>query len=536
MSAEALEHFRRLITESFTIVAVDVFNEVKNLVKSYEDENKRLRTLLNSVLQPEVRLPRIELAGPSLAVSIEGQGQTTGPPPPSASHDQVKDEQMECIISDDFTIMVKSEPEQPLISDTPSAVEFNCSTSSSVTVSAPASAHGDSEGSEGDEDEDGDMDQCNTEEGETSEKKTPPQKTLLESPRYKKPDSAFLPTPDEYREFISRLTEAYQDMPEEQRPLITRLGLNENIEFVDCALGRVPKGCPLSYQHPLPSERDFTPLEDAPPQPRLPLQSQKIDPYLNVPTLSVNAQAKLNNMKLTWEAAYTLEQATRKSKEISDVLKDVRLMNCFRDIFSLKQGQNNAEFLIAKIKRGKRRSKHATIEYDLKIEALREYCRLICVNWYPCGLVVHPGAPWLAAFPDGLVYDPNESITFGLLHVKCENYRSFIESKYLQCARGVLELKSNHPLYWHVQGEMMVTGTTWCDLLVYCGDDMLVQRVYRDEAGIKVMKNKIDDFFFHHFLPSLFNDVPLLHTVEENQELLNQSEDKTLGFQVLVKQ
>lgn len=515
MSTEALEHFRTLITESFTIVAVDVFNQVQTLVKSYEDENKRLRTLLNSVLQPEVRLPRIEDAESRLPERIQAREDLSTP------HEQVKEEEMECVIGDDFTIVIKTEPDQSFVSDTPSGAEMNCSASSSVTVSAAASAHGDSEGTE--EDEDGEMDQWNTEDGETSETMNPPQKTLLETPRFKKPDSSFLPTPDEYREFISRLSEAYQDMPEEQRPLITRLGLDKNIEFVDCALGKVPKGCPLSYQHPLPSEQDFTPLDGAPPQPRLPLQSQKIDPFLSVPTLSINEQAKLNNLKLTWEAAYNLEQATRQKKEIHDGLKDMRLMNCFRDIFNLRAGQSNAELLIMKIKRGRRRSKHATIEQEMKIEALREYCRLVCVNWYPCGLVVHPGAPWLAAFPDGLVYDPNESISFGLLHLMLENCRSFTECKYVLCSSGTLELKIKHPLYWHLQGEMMVTGTTWCDVLVFCADDMLVQRVYRDEAVIKNMKIKIDQFFFYYFLPSYFQDLPIQNDAQADQEAPNQS-------------
>lgn len=515
MSAEALEHFRNLLTESFTIVAVDVFNQVQTLVKSYEDENKRLKTLLHSVLQPEVRLPRVG------AILSSPESPPAEDPSPSASREQVKEEQMECVIGDDFNV-IKTEPEQPLISNAQSAAEMNCSNSSSLTTSAPASMHGDSDGSEDDECDDEDLDQWNAEHGETSERMVPSQKTLLESPRsrFKKPDSSYLPTPDEYREFISRLTEAYQDMPEEQRPLITRLGLDRNIEFVDCAIGKVPKGCVLSYQHPLPSEHDFTPLTDAPPLPRLPLQSQKIEPFLGALTLSVDEQEKLNSLKLNWEAAYTLEQATRQSKEVTDVLKGVRLMNCFRDIYSLKPGQINAEVLIAKIKRGKRKVKHATIERELKIEAMREYCRLVCVNWYPCGLVVHPGAPWLAAFPDGLVYDPNESITFGLLHVKCENNRSFTECKYVMCSPGTLELKSNHPMYWHIQGEMMVTGTSWCDLLVFCGDDMLVQRIYRDEAVIKSMKNKTDEFFFYHFLPSLFaQELPVdFEPQEENQE------------------
>lgn len=59
MSNEALQRFRSLITERFTAVAVEIFGEVQSLVEAYDDENKRLRTLLNSVLSPEIRLPRI---------------------------------------------------------------------------------------------------------------------------------------------------------------------------------------------------------------------------------------------------------------------------------------------------------------------------------------------------------------------------------------------------------------------------------------------------------------------------------------------
>ena len=230
-----------------------------------------------------------------------------------------------------------------------------------------------------------------------------------------------------------------------------------------------------------------------------------------------NEQAKLNSMKISWEDAYELEQTTRQ-REIQSHLKDLRLMNCFQDIFSLKSGLSFAEILIAKIKRGKRRNKDATIEKALKLEALREYCRLVCVNWHPCGLVVHPSAPWLAAVPDGLVYDPNETITFGLLHLKLENCKSFTECKYVLCLSGTVELKTKHPLYWHLQGEMMITGTAWCDLLVLCGNDMLVQRVYRDEAVIKSLKDKIDEFFFYYFLPSHFRDLSDRPVVDVKEE------------------
>ncbi|KAL4007774.1 hypothetical protein ACER0C_001626 [Sarotherodon galilaeus] len=50
-----------------------------------------------------------------------------------------------------------------------------------------------------------------------------------------------------------------------------------------------------------------------------------------------------------------------------------------------------------------------------------EYSRLMNVNYSPCGLVIHPIAPWLAASPDGVVFDPNEYPQFGLVEFKCPN-------------------------------------------------------------------------------------------------------------------
>ncbi|CAL1608362.1 unnamed protein product [Knipowitschia caucasica] len=107
MSSEPLQHFRAFITESFTAVAVNVFNEVQNLVQTYEDENKRLRSLLNSVLLPEVQLSRIDVG--------TGGSSLTAPQSQSQAFPEIvfKEEQMECVISDD---VVKPEPDQNPVS------------------------------------------------------------------------------------------------------------------------------------------------------------------------------------------------------------------------------------------------------------------------------------------------------------------------------------------------------------------------------------------------------------------------------------
>lgn len=316
------------------------------------------------------------------------------------------------------------------------------------------------------------------------------------------PFKPFLPPPPDCKAFYKSLKEAFADFPDDKKPLITTMDLTADVELVDCALGEVPKGCPLSYHFPLPSSQDYNICDDAPPQPALPLASNNLEP-VDLSTLSAEAQERVNGMQITWEAAHHLELSTRKCKESVEEQQKMRLTYRFKDICKLQPGPIHANDLIYKLLKGPPQSKMAQIEEELKAEALREYCRHLCVNWYPCGLVVHPNAPWLGATPHGLVYDPKEQKHFGLVYVKCVMLPSFTDSNFLLTRNGALQLKRHHLCYWHIQGEMMVTGTPWCDLLVYSREDILVQRIYRDTALIKTMKEKLDEFFFSYFLQSL---------------------------------
>lgn len=314
---------------------------------------------------------------------------------------------------------------------------------------------------------------------------------------------SFLPAPTDCRSFLTRLTEAFKNFPDDKKPLITKMGLTEDVELVDCAFGKVPKGCSLSYQCPVPSERDYRIHIDEPPRPLLPQADHRLKPMLVVPTLSAKEQEHMDVMQITWEAAHLLEQSTRGHKEEEEKLRTRRLTSRFKEVCKLKPGRTNAQHLLFKIQKGLPRCKAAQIEEEMKAEALREYCKHLRVNWSPCGFVIHPDAPWLGALPGGLVYDPKETPSFGLVHFKFTGFRSFIECKFLFYPDGILQLKSTNSHYWQIQGEMMVTGTEWCDLLVFSREDMLVQRIYRDDATINVMKRKLDDFFYYYYLPCL---------------------------------
>ncbi|XP_028431639.1 uncharacterized protein LOC114554178 [Perca flavescens] len=543
MSNTKLQNLRGFITERFTTVAVEIFGEIETIVEAYYEENKRLRNVLHMVLNPEIKLPRIDVSSQYTGATTDVREQH---PDLNTRADletseplakKPKEEEIECDISWESEQQhglgetehfispdcVKNDPEEEdprmlCIAETFHIKVVECNPQSSGTLSA-------------DEDEDcsasdlerlTDFPQLSRCKESSSGSREPQkhdiksgksltkwknpkwslQKTMLELPRMV-PQQCFIPAPNDCQAFLARLTEAFKDFPDDKKPLITKMGLTENVELVDCAFGKVPKGSPLSYQCPVPSGQDYKTHDDAPPRPLLPLSHHKLEVMLPSRSLNAKEAEHMEVMEITWEAARSLEHSTRGSEEAVEELRKLRLTSHFREICKLKPGRSNAKLLIFKMQKGLSRRKTAQIEKQMKAEALREYCNHLCVNWSPCGLVVHPNAPWLGALPDGLVYDPKEKPSFGLVHVKCTRFRSFIECGFLFCQDGVLQLKKSHSHYWHIQGEMMVTGTEWCDLLVFSKDDILVQRIYRDLVVINVMKKKLDNFFFQFYLPCL---------------------------------
>ena len=92
-----------------------------------------------------------------------------------------------------------------------------------------------------------------------------------------------------------------------------------------------------------------------------------------------------------------------------------------------------------------------------------------------CGLIVSTQHPWLAATPDGFVYNPDATPQNGLVEYKnphaCRN--STIEEaitskqiKFLTLNNGILALKRSHQYYYQVQTAMLCTETKWCDFVV----------------------------------------------------------------------
>ncbi|KAM4613259.1 uncharacterized protein ACJ7VT_011392 [Polymixia lowei] len=545
MPNSRLQLFRNFLTERFTAAAVEILEEVENVVEGYYEENKRLKKMLNTVLNPEIkRRGTDQTCAPSITTVLEHPSEhsvSLQPKKTEPCHPKIKEEQEECLTSQEgehhqafdiagtmnsmvTPICVKSDIEQdlclPRISESYSIPMVEWKEESSSTITADDMEYDNEEETNRGLEAITDSLKLSTARktqgqkcsqcegcGKSLKKKRkarkPLQKTVLETPRRTQYKAYAGDLPD-CESFLLRLTEAFKDIPDDKKPLIAKMG-HSNVELVDCTFGRVPKDCPLSYQCPIRSSYDYRPQDDAPPPPCLPLASYKLEPVLSTHNLSDKEQERMEALEITWAAAHNLECATRGLDESVEGLRQSRLTSRFREICHLR-GKSRAQHLAFKMRRGMPESKALKMNKEQRPEALREYCKYAFVNWSPCGLVVHPDAPWLGAIPDGLIYDPTENPKYGLVHVKYCKIRNFVDYRFLHYQYGVLELKKTHSYYWQMQGEMMVTGTDWCDLVVFTDDDILVQRVYRNKAITKVMKEKLDNFFFSYHLPGLLSE------------------------------
>ena len=90
---------------------------------------------------------------------------------------------------------------------------------------------------------------------------------------------------------------------------------------------------------------------------------------------------------------------------------------------------------------------------------------------FDAGISVYPSFPYLGATPDGKVFDPSSAETFSLLEIKCpfskrnETLEQAVADKdfYITKTAEKFCLKETHAYYVQVQGQLAITGLTWCD-------------------------------------------------------------------------
>ena len=144
--------------------------------------------------------------------------------------------------------------------------------------------------------------------------------------------------------------------------------------------------------------------------------------------------------------------------------------------------------------------------YGIKNEIMRlhEYMTVSGNHVHKCGLVVNPSIPFLGASPDGLVC---ENGVAGLVEVKCPyscKDLSVVEatntlSKFfleLSPVTGKFMLKKDHNYYHQVQGQLLITGLSFCDFVTYCGKSINIEHIFPDLEFMQSMYTSL--FQFHY--------------------------------------
>ncbi|KAL7859107.1 hypothetical protein SRHO_G00142540 [Serrasalmus rhombeus] len=186
----------------------------------------------------------------------------------------------------------------------------------------------------------------------------------------------------------------------------------------------------MSYQQPLLPSRHLTLHPDVPSTPLLPLK----DHHLDAPTCAFVCTEQelfhLKSLEVSLDMAHKIEMSTREQSSCADwhLLRKPRVTaSRFREVCHVR-GHSSAESLAERIIRGTRQTAEMKRGLEMESGAASEYCRILNVNYTPCGLIIHPDAPWLGASSDGVVFDPTEYPQFGLVEIKCPNVKNYIDS------------------------------------------------------------------------------------------------------------
>ncbi|XP_022793283.1 uncharacterized protein LOC111332254 [Stylophora pistillata] len=155
-------------------------------------------------------------------------------------------------------------------------------------------------------------------------------------------------------------------------------------------------------------------------------------------------------------------------------------------------------------------------KHGLKYEstALREYGRYMERSGKPLkvlcsGLCVSKKHFILGGTPDARIVDPGCREQFGIAEVKCPHSKFSVNpleacsdpSFCLEDVGGILTLKTNHAYYDQVQGQVGLTGASWCDFIVYTRKGLAITRIAFDEQHWSTLREKLCQYYFKYFLP-----------------------------------
>ncbi|XP_062581922.1 uncharacterized protein LOC134243706 [Saccostrea cucullata] len=281
--------------------------------------------------------------------------------------------------------------------------------------------------------------------------------------------------------------------------LLSVVSPSEQQKDVCTKFGNFPIGSPIGVQQKLHSEYVLNIL-DAEDFPSLPKQNTMINNVAVV--LDYNKSLKLESLSVSEMQASEIEISTRlqsQDPKWHKIRQDRITASVAGDIVRRKK---DCDPLVARL-RTTRKVVSAAMRHGLACEptAALAYVQAMDedVNIYPCGLVISPWSPWIAATPDRKVFCQSLTPPHGLLEIKCP-VRCLSECDYLTKDENGYHLKNTHKYYYQVMTQMAVTGLEWCHFFVWTPEEFHLELVHFDADFWQDMKEKIDIFFFYHYL------------------------------------
>ena len=288
----------------------------------------------------------------------------------------------------------------------------------------------------------------------------------------------------------------------EPKPHIYQLWSNDNgcQELVDTKYGPVPKGSFLSYQAPTLVEEGGVTMVFPDQRCCPPLSFSELPPFYTV--LTEQEYNNLEGLTVTEADSLNIEECTRLQSccpEWHKLRKQRIIASSFKRVFSRQKDFDSVAIQLI----GRKPIPTAAMKYGLdhEHEAAEQYSATQQVNTYPVGFIINPSAPYLGCSPDRRVYDPSEEHPWGLLEIKCPQVRSYTEAKCLKRRDDHYKLKKNHAYYVQVMGQMGLSGSQWCDFMVWCENDYHIERIYYDQTYFANLKARLDAFYYMHYLP-----------------------------------
>ena len=332
----------------------------------------------------------------------------------------------------------------------------------------------------------------------------------------------------------------------------------DSLQLTDNSLSAVPLSSihsPLidSTETVLPSSVDPPPLADSPSLVDLPLSSNP--PSSNDPSPSINPQSSINSpssdrgnlpkslpdfitdnykqcdqnilgkakhlfnsLHLQEEECAAVEQATRSQRE-NDIWYQQRqgrlTASSFHNILTMKK-QTNPKVLIDRLLRIEDLSHIPSIKWGIDKEdvARQAYIKEMSSHQnFTCkkaGLVINPLYPHLGASPDGFI--SCICCGDGLVEIKCpfsikDGDPNILGNKLMFLNEHGLSM--SHKYYTQVQGQLLVTGKSYCDFVVWTPKGQLIQRLHIDVNFTEKLLRKLNSFYVEQFLPELIKSLEL---------------------------